>query len=86
MIVVTPFLLVVTVVIDFIVPDPWIVVPAGRFGHVADDISKVTSSVPTSGGAASALPATTANAAIAKTASEDRFTFSPFYSSLRGWW
>ena len=42
MIVVTPFLLVVKVVIDFSMPEPWIVVPAGRFGHVADVISNST--------------------------------------------
>ena len=80
MIVVTPFLSVLIVVIDFSVPEPWIVVPVGRFEHVADDMSKLTGLVVTSGGAATALPAPSANAAIAKTASADRFTFSPFDS------
>jgi hypothetical protein len=86
MTVVTPLLLVVIVVIDFIVPEPSIVVPAGRFEHVADVISNSTGKTSTPGGAANALPATTANAAIARIASEDRFTFSPFDSSQRGWW
>jgi hypothetical protein len=49
MTVVTPLALVLSIVIDFSTPDPLIVVPLGRFEHVADESVKLTGNVSING-------------------------------------
>ena len=56
MTVATPLALTKIVVMDFSVPDPVIVVPEGRFEHVADVTVKLTDEVSTNGFARAGAP------------------------------